>query len=65
MNKSSLPTSLENLLNRPVSETDTRITNYLETVLYQELMLLKKAGISIKKVINVAVSDFLLKHNII
>ncbi len=37
----------------------------LETELYDEVIRLKKAGISIKKVMNEAVGDLLVKYNII
>lgn len=57
--------TMKNLLRRPPEREPIRITTYLEAELYDELMTLKKAGISIKKVINEAVSDLLKKYQII
>lgn len=57
--------NMEQFLKRPEKRADIRITTYLEVELYDEIMTLKKAGISIKKVINESVSDLLKKYKII
>lgn len=57
--------SMNNLLKRPITREDVRITTYLEAELYDEIMRLKRAGISIKKLVNVALADLLKKYDII
>lgn len=65
MKTNEIPTEMEDLLRRPAKKQDIRITTYLEAELYEEIMTLKRAGISIKKVINEAVADLLRKYDII
>jgi len=52
-------------LKRPTQQKDVRITTYLEAELYDEVMRLKRAGISVKKVVNEAVTDFLKKYDLL
>lgn len=56
---------MKQFLKRPEKREDVRITTYLEAELFEEVMTLKKAGISIKKVINEAVADLLRKYDLI
>lgn len=63
--ENTIPEPMTNLLKRPPAREDVRITTYLEAELYDELMSLKNAGISIKKLVNVAIGDLLKKHDII
>lgn len=65
MNNNQIPEGMEDLQRRSSKSDDVRITTYLERDLYNEIMRLKKANISIKKVINEAVSDILKKYKII
>lgn len=65
MKVNNLPEAIKTLLKRPLERADIRITTYLEAELFDEVMTLKKAGISIKKVINEAISDLLKKYEII
>ena len=65
MKKNQIPEGMEELLKKSSKQEDVRITTYLETELYDEVMRLKRAGISIKKVMNEAVTDLLSKYNII
>lgn len=65
MKNSQIPEGMEDLLKKQSRQKDVRITTYLESELYDEVMRLKRAGISIKKVINEAVADLLVKYNII
>ena len=57
--------SMQQFLKRPAERKDVRITTYLEVELYDQMMQLKRAGISIKKVINEAVADILRKYDLI
>ncbi len=63
--KDEIQESMKQFLKRPLERKDVRITTYLEVELYDEIMRLKKAGISIKKVINEAVADILKKYDLI
>ncbi|KGA97229.1 hypothetical protein AJ85_17065 [Alkalihalobacillus alcalophilus ATCC 27647 = CGMCC 1.3604] len=65
MENKQVPTEMKQLLKRPEEREDVRITTYLESELYEEVMRLKKAGISVKKVVNEAVADLLKKYNIL
>lgn len=56
---------MKQLLKRPRKQEDIRITTYLEAELYNEVMRLKHAGISVKKVVNEAVADLLKKYNLL
>ena len=60
-----VPTEMKQLLKRPDEREDVRITTYLEAELYEEVMRLKKAGISVKKVVNEAVADLLKKYKLL
>lgn len=57
--------NMEQLLKRPAKQNDIRITTYLEADLYDEIMRLKCAGLSIKKIMNEAVTDLLKKYDLI
>lgn len=59
------PDEMKQLLKRPTEQEDIRITTYLEADLYNEIMRLKRAGISVKKVVNEAVADLLKKYNLL
>jgi hypothetical protein len=65
MKNTQIKSNMKQLLKRPKKRNDIRITTYLEAELYDEIVSLKKAGISIKKVINEAVADLLVKYDII
>ncbi|MFV2046291.1 hypothetical protein ACEWK1_02840 [Metabacillus sp. YM-086] len=65
MENKQVPTEMKQLLKRPEEKADVRITTYLEAELYEEVMRLKKAGISVKKVINEAVADLLRKYKLL
>ncbi len=65
MKNNQIPEGMEDLLKKQSKQKDVRITTYLETELYDEVMRLKKADISIKKVMNEAVADLLKKYKII
>ncbi len=65
MTTPTIPEEMKQLLKRPTLNDDIRITTYLEAELYNEVMRLKGAGISVKKVINEAVSDLLKKYNLL
>lgn len=56
---------IEALMRHTPDAAPVRITTYIDEDLHHELMKLKKAGISITKVINKAVGDLLKKHGII
>lgn len=56
---------MEQLLKRPAKQNDIRITTYLEADLYEEVMRLKRAGLSVKKIMNEAVTDLLKKYNLL
>ncbi|MFJ8263020.1 hypothetical protein ACIQ4I_13885 [Rummeliibacillus sp. NPDC094406] len=60
----TIPEEMKQLLKRPVKQEDIRITTYLEAELYDEVMRLKRAGISVKKVVNEAVADLLKKYDL-
>ena len=64
-NQEIIRESMQGFLKRPVERKDVRITTYLEVELYDQMMQLKRAGISIKKVINEAVGDILRKYDLI
>lgn len=57
--------NMEQLLKRPAKQNDIRITTYLEADLYDEIMRLKRAGLSVKKIMNEAVTDLLKKYGLI
>lgn len=61
----TIPTEMQQLLKRPDKQANIRITTYLEAELYDEVMRLKRAGISIKKVVNEAVADILKKYDLL
>lgn len=65
MKNNQIPEGMEDLVKKQSKQKDVRITTYLGTELYDEVMRLKRAGISIKKVMNEAVTDLLSKYNII
>lgn len=65
MKNNQIPEGMEELLKKSNKQEDVRITTYLETELYNKVIMLKSAGISIKKVMNEAVTDLLNKYNII
>ena len=65
MSKEQVPEHMRQLLKRPKEQVAIRITTYLEPELYQEVMRLKQAGVSIKKVMNKAVADLLNKHHLL
>lgn len=65
MNITDIQTKMGALLKRPLERQDLRITTYLEAELYDQVMTLKKAGISVKKVINEEVADLLKKYDLI
>ncbi len=65
MENKQVPTEMKQLLKRPEEKEDVRITTYLEVELYEEVMRLKKAGISVKKVVNEAVTDLLKKYKLL
>jgi len=65
MSNEQVPKHMKDLLKRPKEQAAIRITTYLEPELYQEVMRLKQAGISIKKVMNKAVADLLNKHHLL
>lgn len=65
MTTNTIPLEMQQLLKRPVNQADVRITTYLEVELYEEVMSLKRAGISVKKVVNEAVADLLKKYNLL
>jgi hypothetical protein len=65
MSNEQVPERMQGLLKRSREQAAIRITTYLEPELYQEVIRLKQAGISIKKVVNEAVSDLLKKYNLI
>lgn len=65
MKETEVREKMSNLLKRPPERRDLRITTYLEAELYDQLMTLKEAGISVKKVINEAVADLLKKYDLI
>lgn len=56
---------MQQLLKRPAKQEDFRITTYLESELYEEVMRLKRAGISVKKIVNEAVADLLKKYDLL
>lgn len=60
-----VPKGMEALLKHVDNKTSKRITTYLEPELYEKVMWLKSHGISVKKLINRAVSDLLEKHEVI
>ena len=64
-NQEIIRESMQGFLKRPVETKDVRITTYLEVELYDQMMQLKRAGITIKKVINEAVADVLRKYDLI
>lgn len=57
--------NIEQLLKRPTKQNDIRITTYLEADLYEEVMRLKRAGLSVKKILNEAVTDLLKKYDLL
>ncbi|WP_312505951.1 hypothetical protein [Lysinibacillus sp.] len=57
--------NMEQLLKRPTKKNDIRITTYLEADLYDEVMRLKCAGLSVKKIMNEAVADLLKKYDLL
>lgn len=57
--------NMEQLLKRPQKQNDIRITTYLEADLYEEIMRLKHAGLSVKKIMNEAVTDLLKKYDLL
>ena len=65
MENKQVPTEMKQLLKRPEEREDVRITTYLEAELYEEVMRLKRAGISVKKVVNEAVADLLKKYKLL
>ena len=65
MSNEHVPEQMKDLLKRPKEQAAIRITTYLEPELYQEVMRLKQAGVSIKKVVNEAVADLLKKHHLL
>lgn len=56
---------LQELLRQGTDTAPVRITTYLDEDLHIELMRLKEAGISIKKLINRAVTEFLNRQGIL
>ena len=60
-----IPYEMKSLLKRPDKRSAIRITTYLEAELYEEVMRLKRAGISVKKVVNEAVADLLKKYDLL
>ena len=65
MQNKGIPTEMKQLLKRPEAKEDVRITTYLESELYEEIMRLKKVGVSVKKVVNEAIADLLKKYNLL
>lgn len=65
MTTTTIPNEMQQLLKRPIKQNDVRITTYLEAELYDEVMRLKCAGISVKKVVNEAVADLLKKYDLL
>lgn len=65
MTTPTIPEEMKQLLERPTMQKDIRITTYLEAELYNEVMRLKRAGISVKKVVNEAVADLLKKYDLL
>jgi len=56
---------LQELLRQGAEPAPVRITTYLDEDLHEELMRLKDAGISIKKLMNRAVTEFLKRQGIL
>lgn len=65
MDNKAIQEKMPTLLKRPDVRADIRITTYLEAELYDVVMDLKKAGISVKKIVNEAVADLLKKYDLI
>lgn len=65
MSNQQVPEHMQQLLKRPKEQAAIRITTYLEPELYQEVMRLKQAGVSVKKVVNEAVADLLKKYQLL
>ncbi|WP_342533880.1 hypothetical protein MHB40_03115 [Lysinibacillus sp. FSL K6-0057] len=65
MTTTTIPEEMKQLLKRPAKQEDIRITTYLEAELYEEVMRLKCAGISVKKIVNEAVADLLKKYDLL
>lgn len=65
MENKELPLEMKQILKRPDKREDVRITTYLESELYDEVMRLKRAGVSVKKIVNKAVADLMKKYNLL